>query len=126
MSEITFPDAVRGVINCSSKPMDGVKVKIGPLTDTPEGAVLKISWQGFSDSEGQTPIPGANTSLNHFVTPGDVANGLEKTIGDWIPHIKPIKNGSARVTYTINGGGGNTASVLVRLLNASNQSCDEV
>ena len=62
MSEITFPDAVRGVINCSSKPMDGVKVKIGPLTDTPHGAVLKISWQGLRDSEGQTPIPGANAT----------------------------------------------------------------
>lgn len=126
MSDITFPDAFDGVIICDSNPMNGVRVQIGPLTGAQIGGVLKITWQGYSDPSGTILIPGTQTSLNHFITQNDVDNGLEKTIGDWLANIKPIQDGSARVDYTINGGGGNNALVSVRLLNAIGQSCDEV
>ena len=126
MSDITFPDAENGVINCRSNPMGGVRVKVRLLPGTQIGAVLKLDWQGYSDRAGEQLIPGTQTSLNHFITESDIANGVEKTIGDWSAHIKPIKNGSARVTNTINGGGGGDALVQVRLLNAAGQSCDEV
>ncbi|POA30644.1 hypothetical protein [Pseudomonas sp. GW456-12-1-14-TSB6] len=126
MSDITFPGAINGVITCRSDPMNGIKVKIGPLTGAQIGGVLTITWQGYSDPSGSVPIPGTQTSLNHFITQNDVDNGVEKNIGDWLANIKPIQNGSARVDYTINGGGGNNALVAVRLLNSSGQSCDEV
>ncbi|PTT33367.1 hypothetical protein [Pseudomonas sp. HMWF021] len=126
MSDITFPGAINGVISCRSTPQNGVKIKVGPLSGVQIGAVLKLDWQGYSDKAGEQPIPGTQTSLNHFITESDIANGIEKTIYDWSAHIKPIKDGSARVTYTINGGGGKNALVQVRLLNGAGQSCDEV
>ncbi|QJP96513.1 MULTISPECIES: hypothetical protein [Pseudomonas] len=126
MSDITFPGAINGVITCLSDPMNGIRVKIGPLTGAQIGGVLKITWQGYSDPSGTVPIPGTQTSRNHFITQNDVDNGLEKTIGDWHAHIKPIQTGSARVGYTINGGGEKNALAAVRLLNPIGQSCDEV
>lgn len=50
MSEITFPDAVRGVINCSSKPMDGVKVKIGPFSKSERWS---LNWRGARSDRGR-------------------------------------------------------------------------
>ncbi|MGY2442448.1 hypothetical protein [Pseudomonas sp. SDO52101_S400] len=126
MSDITFPDVFNGVINCRSNPMNGVRVQIGPLTGAQIGGVLKITWQGYSDRSGTVPIPGTQTSLNRFITQDEVDNGLEQTIGDWLANIKPIRVGSARVDFTINGGGGNNALVEVFLLNAAGESCDEV
>jgi hypothetical protein len=127
MSDITFPDAVDGIISCNSKPHeDGVKIKVGPLLGTRIGDVLKLDWQGYSDHAGEQPIPGTQTSFIHFITEPDITDGVEKTVVNWEEHIKPIKMGSARVTYTINGGGGKTAQVPVFLLNAEGLSCDEV
>lgn len=126
MSDITFPGAEDGVITCRSNPMDGVKVKVMLPSGTKIGAVLKLSWHGYSDQAGEQPIPGTETSLDHVINEGDISNGVEKTIGKWLTHIKPIENGSARATYTINGGGGGNALVQVRLLNAAGQSCDGV
>ncbi|MGG7674223.1 hypothetical protein [Pseudomonas sp. WC2] len=125
MSDVTFPGAINGVISCRSQPMNGVKVRVGPLPETQIGAILQLSWQGYSDRNGQTPIPGTSTSLNHLLTQDDIDKGLDKTIGDWLEHIKPIKVGSARASYTINGAGGKTALIDVILLNTSNESCDE-
>ncbi|MCU1772602.1 hypothetical protein [Pseudomonas sp. 13B_3.2_Bac1] len=126
MSVILFPDSINNTILCSADPMNGVKVKVRLLPGTQIGAVLKLDWQGCSDPAGQQPIPGTETSLNHFVTEADISNGVDETIGQWLTHIKPIKHGSARVTCTINGGGETNAVVRVILVNFDGQFCDEV
>ncbi|MGG2020545.1 hypothetical protein AB1J88_10970 [Pseudomonas sp. S8] len=126
MSDITFPDAKDGVINCRSNPMGGVRVKVRLLPDTQIGAVLKLNWQGYTDQAGKQPIVGTETSLKHAITSEDISEGVVITVGDWSTHIKPIKDGSARATYAINGGEVGDALVQVRLLNAAGQSCDEV
>ena len=125
MTQITFPDAVNGRITCDSDPMNGVRVKIGSL-DAQVNDDLKLSWQGCSDTSGKVPIPGTETSLTFKLTSGDIANGVEKTIGEYFQHIKPIKNGSALVTCTINGGGGTSVSIVVMLLNTAGLTCDQV
>ncbi|EJM22222.1 hypothetical protein PMI21_00033 [Pseudomonas sp. GM18] len=126
MSNITFPDAFNGSIICRSNPINGIRVKLEPLTGVQIGAVLKLSWLGFSDDAGTSPIPDTETSLNHFVTKSDIADGVEKTIGDYFQHIKPIRNGSARASYTINGGSPTFADIRVRLVNAVGETCDEI
>lgn len=128
MSDITFPDAVtlpdgKPAITCESEPMKGVKVKIGPLAGVQIGAVLKLLWLGRNDQG--VSLPGTETSLNHFVTPDTVKEGVELTIKDYERHIKPIRDGSAEVGYTINGGSSTSVVLAVFLLNADNQTCDE-
>ncbi|MHC8385648.1 hypothetical protein [Pseudomonas sp. LB3P14] len=124
---IEFPDAdpMYGIINCNSNPVRGIRVKIGSLTGVQVGAVLKLSWLGYKDREGKEPIPETATSLNHFVTPEDINKGLIKTIGDYYKHIKPIRDGSARAAYTINGGESTKAHVQVVLVDAAGDFCPE-
>jgi hypothetical protein len=128
MSDITFPDAVTlpggtRVITCESNPQAGVKIQIGPLTGVQIGAVLKLSWQGYNQNGA---IPGTSTSLTHFVTEADTSEGLQKTISDYTNHIKPIRDGSAGVAYTINGGAPTAVEIKVLLLDSAGQTCDEV
>ena len=127
-SSISFPDVDQefGLINCSSNPMAGIRVAIGPLKGFKVGDVLNLSWEGFSDSELTVPVPETLSSLNHFVVQDDIDNGLEKTIGDYFKHIKPIRDGWGKASYAINGNESTQASVRVVLLNAAGQTCDEV
>lgn len=125
MTQITFPGAVNGRITCASNPMKGVRVKIESL-DAQVNDDLELSWQGFSDTSGQVPIPGTQVSLTFKLTSDDIANGVEKVIGQYLLHIKPIGNGSARVTVTINSVVEPSVLIGVVLLNSAGQSCDEV
>ncbi|MGY1892449.1 hypothetical protein [Pseudomonas sp. SDT291_1_S447] len=127
MSEITFPGADFSfdppLINCTSKPMDGIRVKIGPLGNAQVGAVLKLTWQG--EDMSNKPIPDTKISLNHFVTENDQVKGFEELIGDYFLHIKPILNGNGRASYTINGGPEQSARIRVFLSYPNGTTCDE-
>jgi hypothetical protein len=126
MSNITFPDAIDGYITCASEPMNGIRVKIELLADVQIGAKLMLSWQGFRDVDGTSPIQGTETSLIHYVKENDISNGVVMTIGNYFQHIKPIKHGSARASYTIDDVPYPFATVRIFLLNAAGQTCDEV
>jgi hypothetical protein len=104
----------------------GINVAIGPLKGFRVGDVLNLSWEGFSDPELTKPVPGTLTSLNYFVVQDDIDNGLIKTIGEYFQHIKPIRVGWGKASYTINGNQPTQASVQVHLLNGVGQTCDEV
>jgi hypothetical protein len=126
-SSISFPDVHPEFgINCSSNPMEGIRVAIGPLNGFRVGDVLNLSWEGFSDPELTKPVPETLTSLNHFVVQDDIDNGLIKTIGEYYQHIKPIRIGWGKASYAINGNQPTQASVRVHLLNGVGQTCDEI
>lgn len=127
MADIHFKDLINGVINCRSTPQNnGISVEVGALSNEAKvGDKFTGKFQGCSDSEGEVPIQGASTSLSRDVTQADIDNGSVDRFKEW-NKIKLIGNGSVRYNYLINGGVGNTASVVVRLLNSSGQSCDEV
>jgi hypothetical protein len=123
---ISFPGAIGGRIVCRSDPMNGIEVLVN-LSGVQVGAVFILSWQGFRDSELTQPVPGTQISLaRHFVEQSDIDGGLTRRIGEWLEHIKPIRNGWGKAYYTINGGNEVIASIQVQLLNAAGQSCDEV
>jgi hypothetical protein len=127
MADIHFKDLFNGVINCSSKPqINGISVEVGALSNEAKvGDEFIGKFQGCSDSEGEVPIQGASTSLSRNVTRADIENGSVDCFKEW-NKIKLIGNGSVRYNYLINGVVENTASVVVRLVNSSGQSCDEV
>ncbi|MDD1136100.1 hypothetical protein M5G22_00895 [Pseudomonas sp. TNT2022 ID233] len=120
---ITFPDEKSRYITCTS--MNGVKVKIGPLTGVIPGNLLTITLLGYSDRAGLVPIPGTQISLSHTITPSETGNSVEKVIGTWPQNIKPIGDGSVLIGFTINGVGNNVL-VPVKLSNTAGQWCDEV
>ncbi|AZZ74527.1 MULTISPECIES: hypothetical protein [unclassified Pseudomonas] len=129
---ITFPDADLDVdpnqpyLNCNSNPMQGLKVAIGPLRDVQVGAVLNISWEGFEDKESTKPVKGTLNSVTHFVTEDDREKGFVVKIGDYFQHLKPIRSGWGKASYTINGAGIIDASLRVYLIYPSGDFCDEV
>ncbi|WP_434607583.1 hypothetical protein J3P80_05230 [Pseudomonas sp. D2-30] len=120
---ITFPGTdPTGIISCRSNPMEGISFRID-LTGVQVGAVVLFSWQGFRDQALTDPIRGTRTVGEYVVEQSDIDKRfLEGKIGEYFKHIKPIRYGWGKASYTIEV----MAKVEVNLLNSSGQTCDEV
>ncbi|WP_205903930.1 hypothetical protein [Pseudomonas viridiflava] len=109
LADVEFPDRYSGgnpaipVINCCSKPWDGIKARIpGDRVSFEVGNTVDVSWQAYDDSQGNSPIPGTAYSAPTVTLDDDaVRNGFTITV-PYIDYIEPIvTRGSGRVTYVL-------------------------
>ncbi|POA30887.1 MULTISPECIES: hypothetical protein [unclassified Pseudomonas] len=115
----TFPITDGGVrkqvVNCRSLTMVGtdrqlvVTVPINP-TYMPAGSTVVVHSVGTSDREGFVPIPGADFSEAHTITPAEVTAGeFEVSIRPYSTKIKSIQptqgsgqlNGAIKISYVV-------------------------
>lgn len=122
---ITFPGADSGMINCNSNPQQGIEVKVA-LPGAQVGSPWELVWEGFRDAELTQPVEGTQTPpLKGFVTATDTTEGLKRTIGDYFLHIRPIRTGWGKVSFTLNRGNPQHESIHVDLINAAGEYCEE-
>ncbi|QXI23792.1 MULTISPECIES: hypothetical protein [Pseudomonas] len=123
---ITFPGADFGMITCKSNPQKGIEVKVA-LPGAQVGSPWELVWEGFRDAELTQPVEGTQTPpLKDFVTETDTTEGLKRTIGDYFLHIRPIRIGWGKVTFTLNRGNPQHESVHVKLINNAGEDCEGV
>ncbi|MBV7566696.1 hypothetical protein [Pseudomonas sp. PDM27] len=89
-----------------------LEVRVGSLEGAQNNAVLKLDFEGSNKVDGSDPILETKTSLNHFLTPENIRDGVVLKIAAWEKNVKYVEDGSVRATLTINGG--NSTTVLTR------------
>ncbi|MFW9081268.1 hypothetical protein ACOI9X_18650 [Pseudomonas sp. P2757] len=126
MTQITYPKAVNGRLNCASQPQtDGVLLEVGALVNAQDGAVIDIEGEGFTDSNGQIPIPNTKITARQFVNPDHNTHGFEQKLQGW-DALKLMDGGFFKGSYKINGGSATSRLIAVSFKNAAGQYCDEI
>ncbi|SHN17539.1 hypothetical protein SAMN05216593_11196 [Pseudomonas asturiensis] len=135
LADVEFPDRYPGnpttpIINCCSKPWDGIKARIpGDPVNFAVGDSVTVSWRGYEDAQGNTAIDGTDyTETVRNLNDDQVNNGFIVTVPYDI-HVEPIvTRGSGRVTYVLTKASGQTGThstlvIVTRLFGAGPSLC---
>ncbi|CAM3141144.1 hypothetical protein BZK31_06465 [Pseudomonas floridensis] len=126
LKPVAFPDqwpesTVGPVINCCSLPWNGIRIKVFDTDNFEAGDSIGVSWEAYSDIDGNQLITGTEKSFGpEELTDDMVRDGFNMTI-PYDPCVEPIHtNGSGFVTYTLTKKSGQTGSQVTRVLVSRN------
>ncbi|TDV54566.1 hypothetical protein EC919_104304 [Pseudomonas graminis] len=121
LPEPQFPGAdIYGYINCSHEPWNGIVVRIEFVRNLFEYQdQITLYWQGYRRLNGVDPIAGTEGVFARTVTAQNLTDGyLDVVVEPFIPHIKPIIEGSALASYRltkVSGQSGASYEGLVKI-----------
>lgn len=135
LADVEFPDRYPGnpttpIINCCSKPWDGIKARIpGDPVNFAVGDSVTVSWQAYEDALGTKEIAGTDYTFPVITLDDDqVNNGFQVTV-PYEDHVEPIETrGSGRVTYVLTKASGQTGAhvtlvIVTRVFGAGPSLC---
>ena len=100
-----------------------LEVRVGSLEGAQTNDVLQLKFEGSNKVDGSDPIPETKTSMNHFLTPENIRDGVVLKIAAWEKNVKYVEDGSVRASLTINGGNFTTVLTRAAFLLPSGGSC---
>ncbi|WP_024694123.1 hypothetical protein [Pseudomonas syringae] len=135
LADVEFPDRYPGnpttpIINCCSKPWDGIKARIpGDPVNFAAGDSVTVSWRAYEDAQGNTPIDGTDYTFPALTLDDDKVNDGFLVTVPYDDHIEPIvTRGSGRVTYVLTKASGqigahSTLVIVTRVFSSGPSLC---
>ncbi|MPQ68843.1 MULTISPECIES: hypothetical protein [Pseudomonas] len=106
LEPVSFLDANHlGLIDCSSRPWEGIRVLVPPIDGAMAGDRVTLDWQGYRSFNGTEPIPETKAEFHHTLAAADLGRAVLFTVGPFDKVIAPIRNGSAIAHYKVEHAG---------------------